>query len=462
MSPMKDMTQGPVSRHVVAMASFIALSTMFQTLYLLVDLYFVGRLGKEAIAGVGLAGNLTFLVLALTQALGVGTTALIAQALGRRDRDRAELLFNQAMVLSVLVGTLFLTTAFLARDAYCRRLAADAATASLGYAYLGWYIPAMFIQFVLVSMGAALRGLGDMKIPTMIQIGTVLLNIALAPVLIFGWGTGRAFGVAGAAMATFVAIVLGMIAAITYFEHEKSHLRIRREQWPPRLDLWRAILKIGLPAGGEFALITLYLMIVYVIIRPFGAAAQAGFGIGGRVMQSLFLPAVAIAFATSPVAGQNFGARIGARVREAFYVAAGLTGAIMLVLTLLCHIAPDALIRLFNRDDAVVAFGAEYLRIISWNFVASGVVFVSSSVFQAMGNTLPPLLSSSTRLLLFALPAVLMSRRPGFEIRHLWYLSVATIGFQLVVNLLLLRREFRRKLSFDEGEPAPEPASADA
>lgn len=462
MSPMKDMTQGPVSRHVVAMASFIALSTMFQTLYLLVDLYFVGRLGKEAIAGVGLAGNLTFLVLALTQALGVGTTALIAQALGRRDRDRAELLFNQAMVLSVLVGTLFLTTAFLARDAYCRRLAADAATASLGYAYLGWYIPAMFIQFVLVSMGAALRGLGDMKIPTMIQIGTVLLNIALAPVLIFGWGTGRAFGVAGAAMATFVAIVLGMIASITYFEHEKSHLRIRREQWPPRFDLWRAILKIGLPAGGEFALITLYLMIVYVIIRPFGAAAQAGFGIGGRVMQSLFLPAVAIAFATSPVAGQNFGARIGARVREAFYVAAGLTGAIMLVLTLLCHIAPDALIRLFNRDDAVVAFGAEYLRIISWNFVASGVVFVSSSVFQAMGNTLPPLLSSSTRLLLFALPAVLMSRRPGFEIRHLWYLSVATIGFQLVVNLLLLRREFRRKLSFDEGEPAPEPASADA
>src|SRR5258705_11717441 len=101
---MKDMTRGPVLGHILGMASFIALSTMFQTLYLLVDLYFVGRLGKEAIAGVGMAGNLTFFVLALTQALGVGTTALIAQALGRKDRDRAELLFNQALLLSLLVG----------------------------------------------------------------------------------------------------------------------------------------------------------------------------------------------------------------------------------------------------------------------------------------------------------------------------------------------------------------------
>src|SRR5580765_6367185 len=108
---MKDMTQGLVGRHILGMAAFIAASTMFQTLYLLVDLYFVGRLGKEAIAGVALAGNLTFLVLALTQALGVGTTALIAQALGRKDRDRAELLFNQALILSTLVGLAFLVVA---------------------------------------------------------------------------------------------------------------------------------------------------------------------------------------------------------------------------------------------------------------------------------------------------------------------------------------------------------------
>jgi putative MATE family efflux protein len=448
---MKDMTRGPVLGHILGMASFIALSTMFQTLYLLVDLYFVGRLGKEAIAGVGLAGNLTFLVLALTQALGVGTTALIAHALGRKDRDHAELLFNQALLLSIAVGALFFLAAFLTREAYCGRLAADAATSTLGTQYLSWYIPALSLQFALVAMGAALRGLGDIKIPTLIQIGTIVINVVLAPVLIFGWGTGHAFGVSGAAMASFVAILLGLLAMIAYFEHETSHLRIRIEQWPPRLALWGGILKIGVPAGGEFVLIALYLTIVYIIIKPFGAAAQAGFGVGGRVMQSMFLPAVAIAFATAPVAGQNFGARLGPRVRQAFYASAGITGAVMILLTLVCHIAPEALIRLFNQDADVVAFGAEYLRIISWNFVASGIVFVSGSVFQAMGNTLPPLLSSSTRLLFFAAPAVWMSHRPHFQMRHLWQLSVLTVTLQMIFNLGLLRREFGRKLNFTAG-----------
>jgi Na+-driven multidrug efflux pump len=172
------------------------------------------------------------------------------------------------------------------------------------------------------------------------------------------------------------------------------------------------------------------------------------------VMQSLFLPAVAIAFATAPVAGQNFGARLGPRVRQAFYSAAGMAAAVMFVLTLLCHIAPDAMIRVFNRDPAVVAFGSEYLRIISWNFVASGVVFVSSSVFQGMGNTLPPLGSSLTRLLLFALPAYALARQPGFQMRHVWYVSLASVGVQTCVNLWLLRREFDRKLGF-----APLPAT---
>jgi Na+-driven multidrug efflux pump len=133
-------------------------------------------------------------------------------------------------------------------------------------------------------------------------------------------------------------------------------------------------------------------------------------------MQSLFLPAVAIAFATAPVAGQNYGARLGARVRDSFYAAAGMAAAVMLVLTVVCHIAPDAMIRVFNRDPSVVAYGAEYLRIIGWNFVASGGVFVSLSVFQGMGNTLPPLASSLARLLLFAIPAYALARQPGFEL----------------------------------------------
>jgi Na+-driven multidrug efflux pump len=143
------------------------------------------------------------------------------------------------------------------------------------------------------------------------------------------------------------------------------------------------MINIGLPAGGEFALMGVYVGLVYWIIRDFGAGAQAGFGIGGRLMQSMFLPVMAISFAASPVAGQNFGARQPERVRQTFYAAAGIGVAAMLTLTLICQMFPSALIRLFSREPQVVAFGTDYLRIISWNFMAMALIFTSASLFQA-------------------------------------------------------------------------------
>jgi putative MATE family efflux protein len=445
---MKDLTRGSVGGHVLQLASFIALTTTFQTLYFLADLYFVGRLGKEAVAGVSLSGNLAFVVLALTQALGVGATSLIAQALGRKDREHAELVFNQAFVLANLTGLAFGLLAFAGRAAYCRWLAADAVTAARGTEYLAWFVPALALQFPLVALGAALRGMGDMKIPTAIQVATVLLNIALAPTLIFGWLSGRPLGVAGAALASLIAIAAGTVAFVAYFRRDQSPFRFRTRDWIPRPRLWGDMLRIGLPAGGEFALISVYMVLVYDITRHVGTPAQAGFGIGVRLMQALFLPAVAIAFATAPVAGQNFGARLGERVRASFRAAAGMSVAVMLVFTLLCQLASAAMVRVFSPDPAVVAFGSEYLRIVSFNFVASGLVLVSSSVFQGMGHTLPALGSSALRLLLFALPAYALSHRPGFAMRHVWYLSVASVAVQVCLNLWLLHREFEAKLAF--------------
>lgn len=232
-----------------------------------------------------------------------------------------------------------------------------------------------------------------------------------------------------------------------YFNRPASPLRLQSAQWKPEPALWGRLLAVGAPAGGEFVLITVHLVFIYGIIRPFGAAAQAGFGIGARVMQSLFLPTVAIAYATAPVVGQNFGAGLGARVRESFYAAARMSAAIMAVLTVVCHVSPDALVRFFNGDPAVVAFGGEYLRIISWNFVASGLVFVSSSVFQGMGRSLPPLVISTFRLVVFVALATLVSGRPGFEMRHIWYLAVGSVAVQLALNLWMLHREFDVRLS---------------
>ena len=125
----------------------------------------------------------------------------------------------------------------------------------------------------------------------------------------------------------------------------------------------------------------------------------------------------------------------------------------MLVLTIIAQFSSTAMIRAFSHDSAVVAFGGDYLRIVSINFIAAGIAFTTSSAFQGIGNTLPPLISSMTRLVLFALPATLLSLRPGFQIRHVWYLSVGSIILQACFNLLLLRRELQRKLTFSQNFP---------
>jgi putative MATE family efflux protein len=453
---MRDLTTGSVARHVLHLSSFIALTTVFQSLYFLADLYFVGRLGKEAVAGVSLAGNPMMLVLALTQALGVGATSLLAQAMGRGDRARAERVFNQAFVMSVVVGLVFGVVMFALRRPYSDWLSADPITARRSIEYLNWFVPALSLQFGMVAMGSALRGMGDLRVPTLIQISSVVLNAALAPVLMFGIGTGAPMGVAGAALASFIAVAMASVAFALYFLRKDSPLRFRRDQWKPRFAQWWAMLRIGLPVGGEFLLITVYVVLVYALLRPFGAAAQAGFGIGARVMQALFLPSVAIGFATAPVVGQNFGARRGDRVRQSFYAGAAMSGTVMLVLTAVCMAAPHEIIRFFNADVAVVAFGAEYLSIVSTVFVLNGIIFVSSSVFQGMGHTLPALASSILRLILFAVPSYLVSRHPGFQMRHIWYFAVASVLVQLVASLWLLHREFARKLHFPETVPAVE------
>ena len=216
------------------------------------------------------------------------------------------------------------------------------------------------------------------------------------------------------------------------------------------------MLKIGLPAGAEFAMMSVYLVLVYSVSRPFGASAQAGFGIGLRIVQACFLPVVALGFAVSPVAGQNFGARQAERVRETFRVGALLAAGGMLVAAVAVWLAADRLVRIFSPDSAVIAVGAEYLQVIVWNFVASGVIFVTSSMFQAMGNTIPSLVTSAFRIVLIAIPILLLANAPGFSLLWIWYISVAGIFAQLIMNLLLIRREFRLRLTF--GTPAARPA----
>ena len=313
---MKDLSSGSIPGHIATMSITMAIGILVQTLYFFIDLYFVSKLGDAAIAGVTSAGNMWFVVLALTQILNVGTVALVSHAVGARQHERANLVFNQSLMLSIYVGLFVIGGVYLAAPLYMHTVGADEATARAGIEYLDWFAPGLGLQFAMIAMFATLRGTGIVK-PTMIlQMITVFVNVILAPVLIVGWGTGKPMGAGGAGLASTVSVIVGVILSAYYFHRHEKYVSVHREQMKPRFAVWGQLLHIGLPVGLEFFLMSVVMAVIYWVIRDFGAAAQAGFGVGQGVMRIIMLPAMAVAVAAAPNPGQNIGARQPQRVRD--------------------------------------------------------------------------------------------------------------------------------------------------
>jgi MATE family, multidrug efflux pump len=443
---MKDLTTGSINVHIFALASPYVAALLTQVAYQFVDLYFVARLGSQATAGVNAAGNALFVSAALAQVVTVGTTPLVAHAVGRKDRAGANAIFNQSLLLSAVLGALMILLLAALTPAYMNSIAADAATAEAGVAFTLWMLPGIAATFPMAALGAALRAIGVVRPTIAITTLTVLINAALAPVLIGGWGTQHPLGVIGAGLASSISALLGVAILARYFCKARGYLRIRRDLLRPRPAQWRGFIAVGLPASFEFILTFLSTTLVYYTIRDFGSAAQAGFSIGSRILQIILVPGLAIGFAASPIAAQNFGAGNAERVRETFYRTALLGGAVMAVLALIAQWWSSALTSVFDADAVALSIAAMFLQAMSWNFVAQSVAYACSNMFQGLGNTMPLLLSAGVRFVVFCTCALWLGTRPNFELEQVWHLLTAAIYAQAVVSMWLLTIEFRRRL----------------
>lgn len=446
---MKDLTQGSIPKHLLSMALPMMIGMLIQTLYFIVDLYFVGKLGPAALAGLSLAGNAMFLIFALTQILNVSTAALISHAVGAKDKIDANITFNQSMMASTVVGVIVCIVGYFGAEVYLNLISQDIDTVKMGLAYLHWFIPCMALQFIMVSISSALRGTGVVKPTMVIQTLSILLNIILSPILIAGWGSNYAMGIAGAGLASSISVIFAVVLLCYYFKTTDKYISVDFALWHVNLPRIKKLLAIGLPAGGEFLLMFVYMGAIYWLIKPFGADAQAAFGLGSRIMQALFLPAMAIAFAAPAIAGQNFGAQNYQRVRESFKWTAIMTCSLMAIILLICLTQAEFMLTHFSNDQEVILISVAFLQMICWNFVPAGLVFTCSGMFQALGNTMPALLSTATRLITFILPALWLSKQDNFQIEQLWYISVATVCIQALVSFYFLKQEFKKRLPAD-------------
>ncbi|MGH8446131.1 MAG: MATE family efflux transporter [Solimonas sp.] len=442
----RDLTSGSIRTHLLKMSAFMLLTMIVQTLYGLIDLFWVGHLGRDAVAAVALGSNLMMALMAVAQTLAVGAAALVAQAAGRKDMADTRRLFTQGMSLSVLMALAFVVVVYAVHGYYSDRLAGNAETARLTRAFLLPFIPAMALQIPMFVLSSALRGVGDVRTASLAQLGSVLLNIVLAPFLIFGWGSGHPLGVTGAALATLISVTAGVAGIVIHVVRKGLYFEHGLAAWTPRAAVGLRIVRIGLPSGVELGLMAFYMGFIMAMLQRFGSAPQAAFGIGMRVLQVGMMPAMAICFAAAAIVGQNYGARQAPRVREAFSHALRLNLLTVGVFCVAFHVAPEWLMRPFSSDPEVIQYGAQFLRWISWNLFAIGAVMACAGVFSGLGNTLPSLLGSSVRIGFIIVGGLLLSGHAHFAPYWLWALSVIGSVFQLTVNAVMLRREMRRRL----------------
>jgi putative MATE family efflux protein len=430
----------------LALAGGFMVNIIMGTLFSLVSIFWVGRLGANALAAVTLASNPLTIVLTLAPIITVGERVLISHAVGAGDRDRASLVFNEAFGASLIVTTFIGVFLWVNRLAFGSILTSDPATASLIADYLRWLIPAFVVQVPMSVLGAALGGTGNMRAIMLAQTGSTILRIVLSPLLIFGSFGAPRLGIAGAGLAAFLGSAICAAGLLLYFARAGSYLRLRPHLWFSRPNtLWGA-LKIGLPTGMEAGVVAGYMMMITLLIRPFGPIEQAAFGIGQLLFQAGIMPLVAISGAASVLAGQNFGARLSTRVRGSFSAAVALGMTVTPMLWLIVAVFSHRMFSFFSNDPAVIDGGVRFLRIASFSFIPSSVVFAAFAVLAGLGNTKASLVTSTTHVVLVLLPAYFLVQQKDFSPDWLWELMVAATVVEMLMALFFVRREFRKRL----------------
>jgi putative MATE family efflux protein len=400
------LTQGPVARSLLLLAWPIMLSNLFQTVYNLVDTLWLGRLGKVAVAAPTIAWPLVFLVISLGAGVTIAGTALVAQYTGARRHEEANHAAGQVFTFTGILAVALAAGGVMAARPLMVVMGAgpdllDPATSYLRIIYAG--IPAMFGMFIVTAL---LNGVGDTVTPMKLMGVSVVFNIVLDPLFIFGWGPFPAWGVAGAAVATIIS--RGMIALFGLYLlfSGKVGIHVRPRYLRLHWETVRHILTIGLPASLGQSGTALGFSIMTGILARFGTAVVSAFGIGNRIISIMTMPATGLGQATATMVGQNLGAEKKRRAERSAWTGMGISTAFLLSGSVAVYFLRASLIRSFIADPEVIALGAQMLAITAMAFPFMGILQVVIGTYQGSGHTVYSMFFSLFRLWGMRIPLV--------------------------------------------------------
>jgi len=423
----RDMTRGPMMGALFSVAWPVMLSFLLETCYNLADAFWLGKLGKSALVAPTVTLNVFFLAFSLAMGLGTAGTTLVSQYRGAGRVDAMSRAGGQALVLMTGVGIALLAIG-LALAAPILRLLQTPDDAFAGtLAYLRWTLPGMPFIFVFFVFQGISTGMGDTLGPMRIKLFTVILNAALDPLLIFGWGPIPPMGVVGAALATIFSQAIAGVFGLRKLMSGALGFRLQRDDMRWDSAMVMRLLKIGVPLSFGQSCTALGFTVLMGVVNSFGSAVTAAFGVGNRIINMVQIPSLGLAQATAAAVGQNLGADQPERAGHAVRQSAILIAVILLPLTTLMFFFGGTISRIFIDDPEVMRYGRELFRITAYSVFAFGFILVLLGAFQGSGHTVPVMVLNMIRLWVIRVPAAyLLGIVLGWGPAGLWWAMFAS------------------------------------
>jgi putative MATE family efflux protein len=437
----QDFTEGSISRGIALLAIPMVLEMTMESIFAVVDVFFVSRLGEDAIATVGLTEGMLTLIYAVAIGLSMGTTAMVARRFGEKHPAAAGTVAVQSIMLGLLVAGVVGVGGAFSASRLLELMGATSGIIETGSGYTSVLLATNVVIMLIFLNNAVFRGAGDATIAMRALWIANGINIVLDPCLIFGLGPFPEMGLTGAAVATSIGRGSGVVYQLFKLHHPGSRIRLTARDW--RLDLHVMTRLVRVSFGGvlQFLVETASFVGLVRIVAYFGSTALAGYTIGVRIIVFAFLPAWGLSNAAATLVGQNLGARKPDRAERSVWLTGVYNMVFLGAVSIVFIVFAEPLVRLFSTDPGVVAAGVDCLRIISYGYVffAWGMVTVQS--FNGAGDTMTPTWINLFCFWICQIPlAYYLARTIDMGPRGVYWAIAICYSISAVIGILLFRR----------------------
>lgn len=437
----QDYTELPLRRAVFLLATPMVLEMAMESLFAIADIFWVSRLGANAVATVGLTESLLALIYAVALGLSVAATAMVARRVGQRDYAQASLAAGQVLVLTLLISLVIGVSGYLSAPALLAMMGASADVVRVGADYARIMLAGSITVVLLFVFNAVFRGAGDAVTAMRSLTIANIANIVLGPIFIFGLGPVPALGVTGAAIATTLGRGIGVGYQLARLARRSERLQVRWSDLWPRASTLKQLLDLSATGTLQSLLETASWLGLVRILSMFGSVALAGYTIAMRVAVFALLPSWGMANAAATLVGQNLGAQKPERAERAVWVVGFYNLIFLGSVSVVFVLAPETLLRFFTEEPAELALAASCLRTVAFGFLfyAYGMVLVQA--FNGAGDTRTPTLLNLLCFWFFKIPtAYLLAIGLSLGPQGVFWSITCAYSALALLALLLFRR----------------------